>query len=620
MIDLSLFREAALKSVVLLGAAWIVTFALRKYSATLRHLVWVLAIVGVLILPFVQKVTPNFVAIPASVGTVSLAPVTPSSGVVLSSPEVAVSQVHQAGVRTGQSERRLFTVQHLPALLGILWLLGTIGVIGRFMLGLMATGRMARNAQPMLDYECLDEVAAIRAELGIRRAVEVRQSSSAPVPMIVGVIHQILMLPMTVNNWTLECRRAVLVHELAHVKRWDALTQLLGLLACALYWVNPFVWVAAKRLRVERELACDDIVLNMGCRASEYAGHLLQIAGALRRPLGVFASLPMARTSSIESRLRSILDASLSRNAISRNVVIGTFVMMLGTVIALAATSCSPRGEPIAVNARGAVVVAEGLHARTPRGTEVEFLGVTVPFDVTKIDKSKSYFGYPRKWWSADGRPIDLSKLEKEYRIEPAMVGSSGPAREVFFRLMRSHGAPVDMTPEFLNLHYDSWGVHNSDVANSEGRITQAVRIDFTTSSSASKPKSRFTARLGIADGPWEKVYTHRNMEYSQFANATDKGLSMLMGPTATVDGGIRFTIGHRTSTMGLACRLIALDKSGNVHVANQGCGTGYGQDGGMMTDFMFDHLTLSQVKYFQFQTRPFTWLEFKDIAFSPKE
>src|SRR5262249_59448889 len=82
------------------------------------------------------------------------------------------------------------------------------------------------------------------------------------------------------NKWSMECRWIVMAHELTHVKRRDCLMQALAQLVCAVYWFNPLVWFAAWRLRVERELACDDHVLEAGAKASGYASPLGELASS----------------------------------------------------------------------------------------------------------------------------------------------------------------------------------------------------------------------------------------------------------------------------------------------------------------------------------------------------
>ena len=75
----------------------------------------------------------------------------------------------------------------------------------------------------------------------------------------------------------------MLLHELAHIQRGDLPLQTLLLLACALQWFNPLIWLAYRRLIIERERACDDMVLAAGVRPATYARDLLQTAGLARR-------------------------------------------------------------------------------------------------------------------------------------------------------------------------------------------------------------------------------------------------------------------------------------------------------------------------------------------------
>ena len=119
-------------------------------------------------------------------------------------------------------------------------------------------------------------------QLGIRRPVALLIHPEKTIPMVWGVFRCRLLLPAAARHWGGEQLRSALLHELAHVKRRDMMGQLLAQIACALHWYNPLVWFAAWRLGVERERACDDLVLASGVRPSAYAGHLLDVVTRLR--------------------------------------------------------------------------------------------------------------------------------------------------------------------------------------------------------------------------------------------------------------------------------------------------------------------------------------------------
>ena len=79
-------------------------------------------------------------------------------------------------------------------------------------------------------------------------------------PMVCGVWRPQIVMPRSAADWSDARCRVVVLHELAHIKRRDCLTQVVAQMVCATYWFNPIVWLAARRLRAERERACDDLV------------------------------------------------------------------------------------------------------------------------------------------------------------------------------------------------------------------------------------------------------------------------------------------------------------------------------------------------------------------------
>src|SRR5205085_5413098 len=117
---------------------------------------------------------------------------------------------------------------------------------------------------------------------------------------------------------------------------------LAGQFALALFWFNPLVWVANRRMQMEREHACDDYVLRHGTTPSTYAEELLTMVRTLGEPnhrsaQPAFAALAMARRSEFEGRMLSILDPLLDRHPLSKGRTLLSALLALLLVVPLAA-------------------------------------------------------------------------------------------------------------------------------------------------------------------------------------------------------------------------------------------------------------------------------------------
>ncbi|HYE57021.1 MAG TPA: M56 family metallopeptidase, partial [Rhodothermales bacterium] len=171
----------------------------------------------------------------------------------------------------------------------------------------------------------------------IRRHVRLVWADAAT-PMTWGFFRPVVALPLEARTWSPERLRIVLMHELTHVARLDALSQSLAHLACTVFWFHPLVWASARRLTQERELACDDAVLTHGARASSYAQHLLDVARGLRRPQAVpVAALAMARRGELEGRLTAILATGRRRDGLRRAHAFAAALLVAALVLPLAA-------------------------------------------------------------------------------------------------------------------------------------------------------------------------------------------------------------------------------------------------------------------------------------------
>lgn len=350
----------AAKATLVLGVAALAAALLGRASAAVRHLVWLVGIVGVLALPVFSLLLPRW-EVPVLPAAPSASPASPLVSTPLDVPAAvpmatrssAIGGAAGAGPVGAPAEAR---TAWLPRATVLLAMGGVVAGLAWLALGFWGVARLGRRAEVVRDAEWLHAVHDAAERLGLRRPVLLLRARGAVMPATGGILWPAVVLPEKADAWPHDRRHAVLAHELAHVKRFDCLTQALAQVACALFWWHPAVWYAARRLRVERERACDDLVLGMGTRASDYASHLLEIARSHRGSrMAAPALVSMARPSHLESRLLWVLDAARRRGAPSPRATLLTVLAAGLLVLPLAAfrpTEASARPASDIVDAR----------------------------------------------------------------------------------------------------------------------------------------------------------------------------------------------------------------------------------------------------------------------------
>jgi HEAT repeat protein/beta-lactamase regulating signal transducer with metallopeptidase domain len=333
---MAILIESCLRASVVLATGWALTAAMRHTAASTRHFVWSSAIAGAILATAISSVGPRVIvpvslpyatARPAAasashpqVAPNGSAPELPSIGAVPSATESASNPAVAA--RVGWLDASLLAV--------FLWGAGALAVLAFLVAGTLGSWWIRRTARP-LQAPWVDEAQVLAEAFEIPRSVRIVESPAVTMPMVCGVWRPAIVMPAAAADWSDDRRRVVVLHELAHVKRRDCLTQALAQIVCAAYWFNPIVWFAARRLRVERERACDDFVLAAGEKGPDYAAHLLEIAQTMRhRGAPALAGLAMARPTQLEGRLLAILDPAIRRSSAFR-----TRLAALGLVLAV---------------------------------------------------------------------------------------------------------------------------------------------------------------------------------------------------------------------------------------------------------------------------------------------
>ena len=316
--------EIALKSTILLAAAWAATLALRRTPAATRHLVWTACVTGLVALPVLYGVM-SLVDAPRPVVPVTL-------------PGVAEALVEESAQPTVSSDWRRWVL--------LAWMAGAGLLSLRLVIALVMLRRLVASGGHAPGIEWSELAAEVSRALGLRRPVRIRISEAVSMPVSCGAWRHTVLLPAQAMDWPRDRRQVVLLHEMAHAARLDPLTQLVAQAACCLYWFNPLLWLGVRRMSMERERACDDRVLASGAGPADYASHLVEIARTLRgRKLWLAVAIAMAARSQLEARLMAILDGHLRRHGLTPKRVGAALALTAMVVIPLAAMRPRPENS-----------------------------------------------------------------------------------------------------------------------------------------------------------------------------------------------------------------------------------------------------------------------------------
>jgi beta-lactamase regulating signal transducer with metallopeptidase domain len=193
----------------------------------------------------------------------------------------------------------------------------TIALFGlaRVVVGLWHLRSIRKNCEPV-DLATLDPSAAeILSDFRTVRSVELCVSEELRVPTAVGFFKPSVVVPAWVLAELSPAElNAVLLHELAHLRRWDDWTNLAQKVLRAVFFFHPAVWFVENRLSLEREMACDDLVLSQTANPRAYAECLVSLAekNFLQRGIA-FAQAAVGRMRQTSLRVLQILDTRRSK-------------------------------------------------------------------------------------------------------------------------------------------------------------------------------------------------------------------------------------------------------------------------------------------------------------------
>ena len=339
------------KVTLVLATAALAAVLLRRASAAFRHLIWLLGLSACAALALLSPAAPTIaldiptdvamresprvreyaVGEPARIRDVATTVVRIGSG---SSVPVAVTVESPTFDSSVGARLSSALAASMPAIVLAVWMIGCVFILARCIIGHRRIRRVIDGADPLTSPAWSSILESASIDLGFTGDVELLVSHELSAPVTSGFRRPVIILPAECTSWNDERRRIVLIHELAHIARLDYVAQLVGTIACALFWFHPAVWFAAAQLRAEAEHAADDRVIGAGTLGLTYATHLLELArGDHAAALSPAVSVGMIRSSHLEARFRAMLDSTRSRAAVTPRLQAAAATLMLCAMI-----------------------------------------------------------------------------------------------------------------------------------------------------------------------------------------------------------------------------------------------------------------------------------------------
>lgn len=309
---------ASLRILLLAALAGGIALVLRRRGAEVRHAVWTLLLAAMLLMPLLPLVVPPGATlhwVPAMEWP--LTPRTPEQTPWSTAQYRTVMTVTAQGPASVVQGTGPVRVPDRPIGVAILisaYCLITAIASLRVVIAVRRAARLVRGSETVVDDGVREMMRVISLEQGSGYPLpRVTQSQSALVPFTAGWQEPCIVLPADWRQWGEFKRRAVLSHEMAHVRRGDWLIALAAAWNQAIFWFHPLAWFLRRKLAGLSEEACDAAAISNVRDERRYAGVVLEFASVMARAGSRLSweATAMARSCKVVGRVERILEGKL---------------------------------------------------------------------------------------------------------------------------------------------------------------------------------------------------------------------------------------------------------------------------------------------------------------------
>lgn len=335
------------------------------------------------------------------------------SGEMVSDGEVS----ENAGVTI--AERLVRGIAPVLPYVTMMWMMGIVVLAARQCLAFKTMKQYVQRGTRAAELGVVARARAIAGQMNLTRSFEVLVSSRIDVPSVIGHFKPVILLPVgMMSNLSPSQVETILAHELAHIKRYDYLVNLVQSAIETMLFYHPAVRWVSKEIRREREHCCDDVTLGLGHDAVTYARTLTM----LEVGRGGMSEARLAATDGpLLGRIRRILEGPGVKGQPRDKYLVTTTVLTL-VIVATALVFATPKMTEATVDDAKAKIVLT-LEANKGKGHQVN-LNVKAENKTDEV-MYLSAFGqhqwieYDGKWY---GATFDTTAIIKTIELKPGQV------------------------------------------------------------------------------------------------------------------------------------------------------------------------------------------------------
>ena len=337
------------QSTILLAAAGALAWVIRKRGDSVRHTIWTAAVLALPLLPLLSLGAARLGSHHTEIAVMPVyqaQPDFPVQTLRMDQPaSVRVSPPVDTAGRASATHEPPFRPFDYPWALGLsAYLLVVSGLLCWVLAGRLRIRRWLKEGEAVINSRVLDTFRQAGERLGLPGEIPVLEHPGVPAPLTCGILYPVIILPIDFAGGLSGTElRAVALHELAHVRRHDTVVFTLVSLLRAVFFFQPLLWIAARRISCLAELDCDRVALETGEDPAAYAELLTRIAFRLSdRALSTeMAAGILLSNSAFFHRVRVILSdrservRKLSRRALAGIAVVGVLCLLVATAFPL---------------------------------------------------------------------------------------------------------------------------------------------------------------------------------------------------------------------------------------------------------------------------------------------